>query len=129
LPQLLGPIKNLGGVDWKWQREKYPGYAGKEFSWPEKTLRAAVTAAESQVPGVSQAGKLTGLTSKYVDHKTNAPSTTEALKKLVNPLQPVKQAAPKKKKAKAPKVKRKMQLGGSGGKLPLGASGGKLPLG
>jgi hypothetical protein len=67
LPQVLGPIKNLAGVDWKWQRLARGGKHGKEFNQGERAVRALVTAAEEQVPGVSQAGAISGLTPRYVD--------------------------------------------------------------
>jgi hypothetical protein len=54
----------------------------------------------------------------------------DALNKEVNPIRSTGAGgANHKKKAKAPKVRRKASLGGSGGKLPLGGSGRKLPLG
>lgn len=67
LPQFLGPLKNAGGVDWKWQRLTHGGKHGKELNAGEKAVRALVTGLESQVPGVSQAGKISGLTPRYVD--------------------------------------------------------------
>lgn len=69
LPQFLGPIKNAAGVDWKWQREKRPGYSGQEFTQAERVARALMTILEEQVPGVSQAGRISGLTPRYVDKK------------------------------------------------------------
>jgi hypothetical protein len=39
LPQLLGPIKNAGGVDWKWQQLKMPGYKGRPFTPSQKALQ------------------------------------------------------------------------------------------
>lgn len=86
LPQLLGPIKNAGGVDWKWQQLKMPGYKGKPFTPSQKAARALVTAVESQVPGVSQVAKATGLERKYVDHKTGGDSPRQSIAKMLNPL-------------------------------------------
>jgi hypothetical protein len=80
LPQFVGPLKNFGGVDWKWQRLTHGGKHGKEFNLGEKFVRAVVTAAEEQIPGVSQAGKITGLTPRFVDKDTNVKSPKEVLK-------------------------------------------------
>jgi hypothetical protein len=89
LPQLLGPIKNAGGVDWKWQQLKMPGYKGRPFSPSQKGVRALVTAVESQVPGVSQALKVSGVERRYVDHKTGGDSAKTSITKILNPLSPV----------------------------------------
>lgn len=82
LPQFLGPLKNAGGVDWKWQRLTHGGKHGTEFNQGEKAIRALVTAAEEQVPGVSQVGKVSGLTPRYVDKASpdSVKSPGEALK-------------------------------------------------
>lgn len=86
LPQLLGPIKNAGGVDWKWQQLKMPGYKGQPFTPSQKALRALVTAVESQVPGVSQGLKASGVERKYIDRKTGGDSPRTSITKMLNPL-------------------------------------------
>jgi hypothetical protein len=80
LPQFIGPLKNMGGVDWKWQPLTHGGKHGKPFNQGEKAVRALVTAAEEQIPGVSQAGKISGITPRLVDKETNVKSPKEVLK-------------------------------------------------
>jgi hypothetical protein len=80
LPQFIGPLKNMGGVDWKWQPLTHGGKHGKPFNQGEKAVRALVTAAEEQIPGVSQAGKISGITPRLVDKDTNVKSPKEVLK-------------------------------------------------
>lgn len=131
LPQLMGPVKNLGGVDWKWQPMKHPGFKGREFNIGEKTARAATTAAESMIPGVGLAGRVTGVTGRYVDKKDDpsvlqGKSVTKALAQEYNPLAPT--AARPKKPKRGKKGTVKLKLGGTGGKLPLGGASKKLPL-
>jgi hypothetical protein len=79
LPQASSPLLNLRGVGWTGDRLKRPGYAGKEFTTPERIARAITSAIEAQVPGVSQAGRITGLTPRYVDKKTEIPSLKNRL--------------------------------------------------
>lgn len=67
LPQFTGPLANALGVDWKGQPLTHGGSHGKEFNTGEKALRALVTVLEEQIPGVTQAGAISGLTPKYVD--------------------------------------------------------------
>lgn len=99
LPQFLGPIKNAAGVDWKWQPLKGPGYKGQPFTPAQKTLRALVTAAESQVPGVGPALRVSGVERRYVDHKTGGDSASQSVQRLLNPLAPI----PNSRKATATK--------------------------
>jgi hypothetical protein len=111
VPQLTGPFKNLIGIDWKNQPLTKPGKKGEKqrpFNLGEKVLRAGVTAAESQVPGVGLGGRLSGVTPKYIDKRTDTRSLTGRLKAEL-PTTPTK--APKKKKTKKPKA----QGFGSGG--------------
>lgn len=108
LPQLLGPVKNAGGVDYKWQRLKHPGYAGKEFNLGERTVRAALTGAESQIPGVSQVARLSGVEPRLVDKKSAVPSFTGRLKKEL-PTSATKSAS-----KKTGKTVGKVKLGGAG---------------
>ena len=89
LPQALGPVLNTVGVDWTGKRLVDPK-TGKPFSGGEKALRAAVSALEAQVPGVAQAGRISGLTKRYVDKKRpqDIPPLLERLKREA-PLYPV----------------------------------------
>jgi hypothetical protein len=82
IPQFEGPIINTLGVDWKGQPLTRGGPHGPEFNTGEKALRALVTAAEEQIPGVSQAGAISGLTPRYVnkDNPENIKSPGEVLK-------------------------------------------------
>lgn len=82
LPQFLGPLKNAGGVDWKWQTLTHGGAHGQPFSPAEKALRAATTLAEEQIPGVTQAGKISGVTPRFVDKDSpeNVKSAGDVLK-------------------------------------------------
>jgi hypothetical protein len=72
LPQFEGPILNALGVDWKGSPLTVGGSHGKPFSPTQKAIRAAVTALEEQVPGVAQAGAVSGVTPRYVDKDTPA---------------------------------------------------------
>jgi hypothetical protein len=72
VPQLAGPILNALGVDWKGDPLTVGGSHGTPFSPTQKLVRALVTAAEEQVPGVSQAGAISGVTPRYVDKDTPA---------------------------------------------------------
>lgn len=99
LPQFVGPIKNLAGVDWKWQRLRKPGFKGKELNQGQRAARAGVTILEEQIPGVSQLGNVSGLTPRYIDKK-DVPSVVQgkvnkkALLGLV-PFAPTATIAPK----------------------------------
>jgi hypothetical protein len=107
LPQLRPALDNLGGVDWRGERLKHAGYKGKEFNQAERSIRAAVTLIEAMVPGVAQAGRLTGVTPRYID-KQDKPSVFQhkqivpALNKEFNPFAPTSKTdtKPKVKKAK-----------------------------
>jgi hypothetical protein len=72
LPQFEGPILNALGVDWKGQPLTTGGTHGKPFTPTQKALRALVTAAEEQIPGVAQAGAISGVTPRYVDRDNPA---------------------------------------------------------
>jgi hypothetical protein len=72
LPQIEGPILNALGIDWKGQPLTTGGTHGKPFTPTQKALRALVTAAEEQIPGVAQAGAISGVTPRYVDRDTPA---------------------------------------------------------
>jgi hypothetical protein len=72
LPQVTGPVINALGVDWKGDPLTVGGSHGRKFNPGEKAIRALVTAAEEQIPGVSQAGAVSGLTPRYVDKKNPA---------------------------------------------------------
>jgi hypothetical protein len=69
LPQITGPMLNALGVDWKGQPLMKGGQHGTPFNTGEKAIRALVTAAEEQIPGVSQAGAISGFTPRNVDKK------------------------------------------------------------
>jgi hypothetical protein len=71
LPQVLGPVANAAfGVDWKGDPLTVGGAHGRKFNTGEKAIRALVTAAEEQIPGVTQAGTISGFTPRYVDKNT-----------------------------------------------------------
>jgi hypothetical protein len=72
LPQFIGPILNAYGVDWKGDQLTTGGKRGKPFTPTQKALRALVTAVEEQIPGVTQAGAISGLTPRYVNRDTPA---------------------------------------------------------
>lgn len=108
LPQFGGALKNLGGVDWKYERLKEPGPRGREFTKPERALRAGVSFAEGQVPLVSQIGNLSGLTPRYVDRKGKFTPGFETRAKKLSPTTPIKRGKP-------PKGKKKSSGFGSGG--------------
>jgi hypothetical protein len=72
LPQITGPLLNTLGIDWKGDPLAHGGAHGKPFNQSEKTIRALVTAAEEQIPGLSQAGAISGVTPRYVDKKDPA---------------------------------------------------------
>jgi hypothetical protein len=77
LPQFLGPIANAAfGVDWTGKPLRDQDY--KKFSGKAKAAKAISSALEAQVPGVAQAGRLSGLTKKYIDKK--APEEIEPFK-------------------------------------------------
>jgi hypothetical protein len=76
LPQATGAFLNALGVDWKGQRLTHGGSHGKEFNQGERLIRALVTVAESQVPGVTQAGAISGVTPRYVDK--NSPESIKS---------------------------------------------------
>jgi hypothetical protein len=83
LPQMIGPIENLKGIDWKGKRLQ--DSHGNEFTQTQAGIRALVTAGEGQIPGVRQAGALTGVTPRYVDRKApeDVPGAGEVLKKML----------------------------------------------
>jgi hypothetical protein len=58
------------GVDWKGDPLTVGSSHGKKFNTGQKAIRALVTAAEEQVPGVTQAGAISGVTPRYVDKNT-----------------------------------------------------------
>jgi hypothetical protein len=60
------------GVDWKAKSLTTGGKHGKPFTPTQKALRALVTAVEEQIPGVAQAGAISGVTPRYVDRDTPA---------------------------------------------------------
>lgn len=92
LPQMIGPIENLKGIDWKGKR--LVDSHGNEFTQGQDALRALVTAGEGQIPGAKQAGALTGLTPRYVDKTDPAkiPGAKAVLKKML-PTAPIGGAA------------------------------------
>jgi hypothetical protein len=74
LPQVTGPMLNMLGIDWKGDPLTHGGSHGKPFNpRARRLIRALTTAAEEQVPGVSQAGTVSGVTPRLVDKKD--PST------------------------------------------------------
>jgi hypothetical protein len=75
LPQVTGPMLNMLGIDWKGDPLTHGGPHGKPFNQGEKLIRALTTAAEEQVPGVTQAGAVSGVTPRLVDKKD--PSTVK----------------------------------------------------
>lgn len=93
LPQMIGPIENLKGIDWKGKR--LVDEHGNEFTQGQDALRALVTAGEGQIPGLKQAGALTGLTPRYVDKTKPAdiPGAKTVLKKML-PTAPIGGNAP-----------------------------------
>jgi hypothetical protein len=124
LPQVTGTLANLAGVDWTGHRLKYPGYKGREFNQGERTIRALVTAAESQIPGVSQAGRISGLTPRLVDKKN--PDTIPGLRaRLLKeiPTTPTKSSG--KKAPQSGAVPGRVKVPGVTGrvKVPGGATG------
>jgi hypothetical protein len=140
LPQFAGTYKNLGGIDWKGDPLKHGvGFSATDFTEPQTFARALATQVEALTPGAGQAARVTGLEDKLSGKKDaklivqgpdKGKRLVDALNKEVNPIRSTGAGgANHKKKAKAPKVRRKASLGGSGGKLPLGGSGRKLPLG
>jgi hypothetical protein len=112
VPQFFGGALNLLGVDYTGHRLKHPGYKGAEFNQAEKLARVLTTVAEAQIPGVSQAGRLSGLTARYVDKREDIPPFDERLKREL-PGYPAKPThkKPAKRKKKAPAD----ILGGGGG--------------
>jgi hypothetical protein len=80
LPQFEGPILNALGVDWKGDPLMVGGSHGTPFSPTQKAIRALVTAAEEQVPGVTQAGAVSGVTPRLVDKKTEVKSPGQVLR-------------------------------------------------
>jgi uncharacterized membrane protein YgcG len=96
LPQLVGPVRNLAGVDWKWQRLHNPDQT--EFSVGQNIARAGVTALEEHVPGASQFGRWTGLTPRLIDKRTTVPKTLGERLKSEFPWTPTKASRPKRER-------------------------------
>jgi hypothetical protein len=74
LPQLISPIKNLAGQDWKWQSMKDP-------TIPRRFLRAGWTGLEEHLPGFALAGELSGVTPRVIDRKSDVPGIGERLRR------------------------------------------------
>ena len=102
LPQALDAIGNLKGVDWKGQRLKEPGVRGREFTKPERVLKAGTSIAEAQIPLVGLLGNtVTGVIPRYVDRKGKyTPGLGERVGKL-NPARPIYPPTKPKKKTKS----------------------------
>jgi hypothetical protein len=111
LPQFAGTMMNLAGADWK--GDKIPGGPGRHG------VNAALTLAETFMPLLSQADRVTGLGDRYVRGKVKKQSVAQgkdipqALLDLVNPIKAI--GAP------SDKHKAKPKAGGWAG--PSGSSG------
>lgn len=117
-PQMMGPLLNLMGVDWK--MKQLPGGPGRRIS------NAVLSGAESLIPGVAQLDRISGLGAHYVQGKEKVPTILdgkpigEGVKDVINPVRVVK-GSDSRKTSKKRKAKRKS--GGAAGALKTGGGG------
>ena len=90
LPQFRSAALNLAGIDWTASKFLRDPETGEKFTQGQKAKRAGVSLAESHVPAVGVAGRLSGLTKRHVD-RTPAEDIPDLKARLARevPLMPI----------------------------------------